>query len=401
MHDNINPFNEYRLWIIVGVGLMSIFLLWTVWWHYYFRHRRPKDAPTDYGLVYLMGGILVWALLAILKLDALPGKLEPFQLHFLSMLNNGLLLSSLPFFEYSKLSQSKRQLKRYWTAISMGGAMSVLVLICFVKDEKVANILDWGFSSIIFLILGDILARTFHRRRLSPIGKLALLVMYMTIFSQFIVSFADTTTDTLRYPLFIPPALQNIGYVLGGISFAMLLVLLVALAFTWILDDNQVIESWSDEFTAQEFWDAYKDNWSGGLKKLQDDLSDGISRAFLTKCTHLFTHEKFPYKESPDMQRLKKEINAFAGTFNTAEKLFKSGQISPGDFQQTASRTHSGVGIWLGNLLKAVRSEEAKQREAEKPTEAASETETGNLQATTSDTSAESSDTNQTTPTQP
>ncbi|MFN0016283.1 MAG: hypothetical protein ACKVU2_17220 [Saprospiraceae bacterium] len=399
LYDNINPFNQYRLWIIVGVGLMSIFLLWTVWRYYYYLRRRPKDEPTDYGLVYLMGGILVWALLAILKLDALPGKLDSFQLHFLSMLNNGLLLSSLPFFEYSKLNQSNRQLKRYWTAISIGGAMSVLVLICFVKDEKAANILDWGFSSIIFLILGDILARTFHRRRLSPIGKLALLVMYMTIFSQFIVTFADTKINTSSCPLFIPPALQNIGYVLGGISFAMLLVLLVALAFTWILDDNLVIESWNDEFTAQEFWDAYKDNWSGGVKTLQDDLSDGISRAFLTKCTHLFTHEKFPYKESLNIQRLKEDINAFAGTFNTAEKLFNSGQIPSGDFQQTASKTHVGVGKWLSDLLKAIHLEEANQKKAEKSSDATSKTETDNPQPNTPDAPPEHSDSNQSTST--
>jgi hypothetical protein len=353
MHDNINSFDQYRLWIIVGVGLMSVFLLWTVWRHYYYLRRRPKDGPTDYGLVYLMAGIGMWALLSIMKLSIMgtTSTLDSLQVHFMSMINNAFLLSSLPFFEYSQLLSNKQHLKRYWATISFVSALAVLVIIFFIhqNNKTAADLLDWGFSTIIFLILGGFLLRTFSKRRLVFIGYLALLVMFMTIFSQFIITFSSGQgIDT--YGL-VTDNLRKIGYIIGGISFAMMLILLVALAFTWILAENHVLEDWEGDVKARDFWMNHQGSWKTGVVTLRDSMSEGLSRVFLKKCTLLFFLNEFPYRDHSMMEGPRKDIFNITGRFAENEKSYQRGLIEPGDYHRTKNTIREFLTTWLAELI--------------------------------------------------
>lgn len=356
--QNVNPYDGYRLWIIVGVGLMSIFLLWIVWRYYYFLRRKPKDGATDYGLVFLIAGIGMWALLSIMKLNVMgtTEKLDRLQVHFMSMINNAFLLSALPFFEYSQFLNAKKHLKRYWATISFVSALAVLVIIFFIhkSNQTAADILDWGFSTFIFLILGGFLLRTFSKRRLVPIGYLALLVMFMTIFSQFVITFSPSQGSVRAFNL-ITEELQIIGYITGGISFTMMLVLLVALAFTWILAENHVLEEWEDDVQARDFWMAHRDNWKEGIVALQYGMTEGLSRAFFKKCTLLFYLVEFPYRKSPEMEIPRREITGISGRYMDNEKSYHRGLIKPDAYQQTKEHIRESLTDWFRELARSLQ----------------------------------------------
>jgi len=296
----MNLFNEYRLWIIVGIGTMSIFLMAMVWWYYY-SSRKRKEAKTDYGLVFLISGIGMWVVLAVFKLLALPDPVEPMPLHTLSMINNAMLFSSIPFFEYSKFLDSSQSIRKNWTAISFVSALLVLVVIYFVKDFITADVLDWGFSTIIFTILGGILLKLFSERYLPALGYLSLVVMNMTIFSQFFVSFSKDEV-TPGYPE-ISNNLRDLGYVVGGISFAMMLVILMALAFTWILDENDVFDDWDDDQKANDHWKSNYGKLPTGIAELSRSVADGLSRILFKKCIALFDLEELPNRQTATMQK--------------------------------------------------------------------------------------------------
>ncbi len=348
----MNPFNEYRLWIIVGVGSMSIFLLAMVW-RYYYSNRKRKEAQTDYGLVFLISGIGMWVMLSIFKLLAAPNPVEPMVLHTLSMINNGLLLSSIPFFEHSKFLGSNLSIRKNWTAISGVSALAVLVVIYFVKESITADILDWGFSTIIFTILGGILFRSFFERYLPSIGYLSLVVMGMTIFSQFIISFSKTPSAP-PYPE-ISGDLQELGYLLGGISFAMMLVIWVALAFTWILDENDVFDDWDDDQKAKDYWKQYKGKLSDGVEVLKRSVGDGLSRMLFKKCIALFDVEGVPNQQSDEMQNLEAEIIAAAGRFSFLTRSYQKGEITENARLTEIAKIQGHVLNWFPHLQNAMR----------------------------------------------
>lgn len=346
----MKEFDQYRLWIIVGVGLMSIFVILVVWRYYYYTRRKQTGEPTDYGLVFLMAGIGIWAILSIMKLSAFPAPLPSCQIHTMSMINNAFLLSSITFFEYSRLLNSSQFIKRNWPVISGVSALVVLVIIFFLPEDHIAaDLLDWGFSTIIFLILGGILFRTFDERRLSPIGYLAFLVMIMTIGSQIIIMLADN-----KNPSPIDLDLKNIGFIIGGISFSMMLVILVALAFTWILDENNVFEAWDDDRKAKEFWASFTGKWDAGVRVLRKEMDEGLSRLYFKKCTTLFDIEDLPNRQTQVMQDLEAEIIATSGRFGSITTAFQKSEISELAYLTEIAKIRGFVMPWFDRLRNAL-----------------------------------------------
>lgn len=334
-----NEYEIFRLWIIIGVGLMSIFLILIVWRYYYFLRRNPKDGPTDYGLVYLTSGILVWSILAMLKLDSIPNGLNQFKLHFLSMLNNGLLLSSLPFFEYSRFTKSNLLLKKYWTVISLASAGIVLIIICTLNSAIVNDILDWGFSTVIFIILGGILFRSFYERGLSPVGYIAQAVMYMTIFSQFLIIFFPNGTEFSTAKIDI----NKIGHLTGGISFAMMLVLLVALAFSWILDENHVLDKWQLDQLAAEFWRKEDRKLEDKLKDLKKEAEIGLNNELFKKLTSFFRITPIVDKQVEEINKIELTIRVLSGSYSALIQEYQNGKISDAYYQSELNKIQKKV----------------------------------------------------------
>jgi hypothetical protein len=336
-----NAYAEYRLWIIVIFGGLSVLILSSIWNYYYFKHRKAGESP-DFGLIYLCAGLTVWVIASILGLCSINDYIEidSSVIHSFSMINNGLIACSFPFFEYSVISNESKKIRDYWPAITLSITGVVIILIYIFGDgfdENVGNLLDFLSSSLVLIILTGILHKTFDKRKLKPLGYLSILVTVAMLLSQFLVSFQDASF--LNFSWF----LVNLGFVMGGIAFCMFVLLLIALAFTWILDGSNVFDEWRD---GEIISNAIKSGPSGptqAIDYLESLIANGISKYELETFRTFLDFLPPEIQERVEYKRLYSDFNLYCSQLSTATNTYLKGQINFDEFTPISARVTAGI----------------------------------------------------------
>ncbi len=326
----MDTFSQYRLWIVAIFGGMSVFILAAIWHFYYFKRRKSHERA-DFGLLFLCAGLTVWVISAIMGLSA--EKPEDSVRHALSMINNGLIACSFPFFEYSVISDSNKRARKYWTTITL--SLTVFVLILIFAFEKARNVLDFLSSSLVLIVLTGILFKTFGKRKLAPLGYFSILIMVAMLMSQFFVTFKES--DFLKGG---DGFLINLGFVMSGISFTMFILLLVALAFTWILDKNDVYDEWKEE---DELIKILREEPAKGIKYLESIIATGLSKYDLVAFQLFFNALPINTQEKEAIKNIYRDYLNFSGQLNRATNDFLQNMIDFDSYDRIRSRVSAGL----------------------------------------------------------
>jgi hypothetical protein len=335
----MTEFQQFRLWIIIILGSASALILGTIWQYYYYKRRKVDEQP-DYGLLFLSAGLVVWVLSSILGLsNGLLGiKTDQNVRHAFSMINNGLIACSFPFFEYSAISDRNIKVRKYWKAVTLSLTLFVLILIFAFgqgDNKQVGNLLDFLSTSLILIVLTGILFKTFDKRKLKPVGYLSIAVTVTMLISQFLISFKDA--DFLECQNHF---LKDMGYVMSGISFVLFVFILLILAFTWILDESSVYDEWKEQETIGQ---VFKKDPGKALKYLASTISNGLSKYDLEAFNIFFDALPPEVLDQSEFKKIHQEYIAYSGRLHNALNNFLQNLIDFTTYEQNCSIVRVGL----------------------------------------------------------
>lgn len=167
--------------------LFGAFLLFLMWNHI---RKRNKSSQKDLGLLLFAITILSYGLGLYLKyiLDNEPKDKD---IHYISTINNGFLLSTLPYFEFT-FKKIKKKIKILhkpfkWPLTIIIWSIIIIFILTIISDIGIVRHIDFVYSSIVFILIGYSISVTLSKSGYGEIFKLIGGIFTLClIFSQYI-----------------------------------------------------------------------------------------------------------------------------------------------------------------------------------------------------------------------
>jgi|GEM_PF-4034175 len=246
---SLPDFAKWAQMIISGFAGLVMLMFW-----FHVRHLDRKGR--DQGILYLGLGLMIWALLYGLELtfptravvdgEAGPAMFDRFLRRILSVMNSGLFLLTLPFFDhgFQRLHERLRGFHEpaKWRGLVLTAAAITLVLTFFSywmfndpQDEWIAGLPDSLFSLVAIAALAYAMFVSFWERGLPSLSGLTALVLLALLSVQVLnlVQEAGGKDGTAWMEVFL---------LLRMTSHSLLAMLFFALAFTWIAERLRDVE---------------------------------------------------------------------------------------------------------------------------------------------------------------
>lgn len=246
---SLPEFAKWAQMIITGFAGLVMLMFW-----FHVRHLDRKGR--DQGILYLGLGLMIWALLYGLELTfparnlveegTGPAMFDRFLRRILSVMNSGLFLLTLPFFDHGfrRLHERLRGFHNpaKWRGLILTAA-SITLVLTFVsywlfndpQDEWIAGLPDSLFSLVAIAALAYAMFVSFWERGLPSLSALTALVLLALLSVQVLNSVQQAGIGNGQ-------SWQEVFLLLRMTSHSLLAMLFFALAFTWIAERLQDAE---------------------------------------------------------------------------------------------------------------------------------------------------------------
>lgn len=235
---------QYASHIITTV--LAVGILINIWWFYNKQKAKLNiEEKKDYGIVLLSIAMLIWALISALRLvtqhatDEVQKQIE-FVIKFLSVVNNGLFLAALTYFEHGiewvNMPERRKRAFLFIGIFSLFMYISIALLFAFdVPIEKgsrilFADLLEFIYSFFVAAILLLVLALSFYHRKLYLISLIVVLSNTLLIAEQLLITLFDKSDD-----------FKMLRAILFQSSYSLMLATFISLGFSWIVEKFTVL----------------------------------------------------------------------------------------------------------------------------------------------------------------
>lgn len=214
IQDSIVKFYRLSHFWINFITSIILFIIWL----FYFRKVKLESESTDYGLLFIAFGLLLWGVLSAFNFYEYHGLDFVF-----SPLNNGAFLMAIPFFKHGFKWVQKHTVLWYLLTITI--SITVLILICSFYSTNIPKYgrwVDFGFSTVTLILLLFSLKYSFEEREWTGLAYLSSIIFVIALFAQYsLISGADDI-------------FHNYHKVAFAITHSIMASIFVALGFSWV-----------------------------------------------------------------------------------------------------------------------------------------------------------------------
>ena len=248
------------------ITLIAILILLNIWWVYYNARIQKFDLKTrDYGVIALAIALGIWSLISFIVY--LNPNISNETTTFLSIVNNGVFLIAVTYFDHGIKWLSSKSKKR-----GLIISIALLTLIIYFSSLLMHDIsleIELGYSISMLIILMGALFYSFYARSLYMIAFISLLVICVVIVGQIIAIFELGDQGNYYF-------LDEVTFLS---SYSLLSTLIISLAFSWIIEKSTLIpysEKIYAEIKDKEFIEGLKNIYPQSTDKLKEELRKSI-----------------------------------------------------------------------------------------------------------------------------
>lgn len=300
-------------------SLAGVFFLFVIWFCYYFRRvsQRKSFIQLDWGLPLLALAYMVWALGSFYAFFQAPNTIPVIQ-KLISTLNNALFLCSFSYFKHG--FQLIAKLGRFKWMLFVFLISSTLFVIFIFENRFHPDVifwLDFLFSGLTLTFLACLLALAFQNRGMSGLSVISIIAVFIELQAQY-------EMGKPNWDRFSTAVMFLVGH-------TMMLVILISLAFTWIIEDGGVLEKMNFRIRAE---DAIRTGLNDVRSRaaFTEALEGLVRKAEIETVIDLLTKGKEAMPPEFGSQMKLDKITEAAAQFNNLKNLRVNGTISTSDY---------------------------------------------------------------------